>query len=120
MAVHAARALQHGPHQLERGDRVRRRRGCRGGLRRGRRRVRARGEKHDRSRAGRQPPAEASHTAPNLKGSERSLCLVKAKTAFATAAEIGAVAGSPMPPILASLDSTRTETSGMSGSRSTR
>jgi hypothetical protein len=56
----------------------------------------------------------------SLSGSERSRCRVSAYTAFATAAETGAVAGSPIPPIFAPLSMMCTSTWGMSGNRSTR
>src|SRR6185503_16644352 len=46
-------------------------------------------------------------------GSERSRCLVSANTALATAGAIGAVAGSPMPPIRALLAMMWTETLGI-------
>ena len=52
-------------------------------------------------------------------GSERSRWPVSANTAFATAAVMGAVAGSPTPPILAWLGTMCTATSGISSRRST-
>ena len=112
MAVHAARALQNGPDELERSRgivlRLRGRRGSRCGT------VRARA-----NRRGRERDAQLGNVHASLSGSERSRCFVMTCTAFATAAEIGATAGSPMPPIFAPLSSTVTVTSGMSGMRST-
>ncbi len=108
VTVLAARVLEHAAHGLERrqargfaADRATsrgRRCGPSGRLvprtRRGRRRGRERGIAWVSSCLG----------APGRRnGSVRSRCLVSANTALATAGAIGAVAGSPMPPILALL-----------------
>ena len=118
VAVHAARALQHGAHGLERccGIAFRRRPGS-GRRRAGRVRTRGGGCSGDAGEPGFHGRLLRQ---ARRSGSERKRFFVSAKTALATAAAMGATPGSPMPPIFASLSRTCTETCGMSGRRSTR
>jgi len=112
----APRVLEHGPHGLER-----REAGRAIGLGPGHRAAAAAGALAARARGQQQDEEEAFHGGPqdSRNGSVRSRLPVSANTAFATAGAIGAVAGSPMPPIRAPLGMMWTETFGISCMRST-
>src|SRR5437868_2172545 len=105
VTVHAAGALQNGAHHLERCDRIVPGLRCRR-LRSRRRTVRARDDHAGRQRG--ENDAKPGTVYANLSGKEQSRCFVMTCTALATAAEIGATPGSPIPPIFASLSRTCT------------
>ena len=105
MAVLAARMLEHRAHGLERDETLIARRCSRTGRRRGLGAA-TRDEEDERS--------ELHDISLVSNGSVRRRLPVSANTAFATAGAIGAVAGSPIPPIGAPLSITWTATFGIS------
>jgi GNAT superfamily N-acetyltransferase len=115
VAVLAARMLEDGAHGFpgrEAGT-------GRGGRDDGLRRPAAGGDGEHAAGGDGEQKDEGLHACSSASGSERRRWPVSAKRAFATAGAMGAVAGSPMPPILAPLWMMWTETSGISLMRRT-